>query len=218
MTIRSIERTFAATQIATALLLVTWWMLMGFALPVQAAQNNFARMIAHANWVPVNIIGMLACVAWLFSLPIHVVNQDRAVSLLRFVALLISGAGVVWFGCIQYYETFLWPVVVAINPELVQLKGPLVFGDRLVLVPLLLSGLTVAAGYLVLMADQIRSRSPHTGSIVLLGTGALVFANGIVFPVRTVGILVFATAMVWHGVLILRKTVDSHGNKREYQS
>ena len=64
-----ITKLLATANVAVGILLLLWWILMGTGLPVKDAAENFDALITHANWVPVNVIGMIACLIWLLSLP-----------------------------------------------------------------------------------------------------------------------------------------------------
>jgi len=108
------------------------------------------------------------------------------------------------FACIQYYETFLWPVVARYNPELLKLDGPLVFGDKLILVPLIISGVMLGLGYIMLGIDLLSNRALPKLAVIMLMFGALVFGNGVVFPIRTLGLLILSSAMIWIGVHLIR--------------
>lgn len=197
-------RLFSALQIVAVGLLVLWWIALGVLLPVAEAATHFETMILHSNWVPVNVVGLIGCLLLILTVPVLHCHIQEKRSTLGFAGLIVAEIGLVMFTCIQYYETFLWPVVAQTNPELVSFDGPLVFGAPLVLVPLILSGIFLGAGYILLgIALYIERAVPRYAAILLIA-GAVLFGNGVVFPVRTLGLFLFAIATVICGVAILK--------------
>ena len=200
----SILKILATANVTVGILLPLWWICMGFGLPVKEAAADFDMLITHANWVPVNLIGMAACLVWLLSLPSLLLFAYERSGILAFPGTVCAGIGAALFTAIQYYETFIWPVVARTNPELLKIDGALVFGSRLVLAPLLFSGVILGIGYLLLGIDLIQKRRLPRPVVLMLTIGGIVFGNGIVVPVRTLGMLSFAAAMVWIGVIMHR--------------
>ncbi len=200
-----IKKTLANTNIAVGVLLPLWWILMGIGLPVSEAINNFDVLIVHPNWVPINLVGLVGCILWFISVPSFFLYKHEKAGWARFIGTVLVGVGVVLFTCIQYYETFLWPTVAKSNPELVKIEGALVFGAPLIVVPLVISGVVLGVGYIVLGISLFKSRVLPVPTILLLTFGAVIFGNGIVFSIRTIGMLAFVIALIWIGN-IMRKS------------
>ena len=102
MILRKHIRALAIAQIVAGVLLPAWWLLMGLALPVDQAAENFDVLIAHANWVPINSIGLVACLLWLVSLPALFAGLESPIGGQGFWGLVLSVIGVALFCCIQY--------------------------------------------------------------------------------------------------------------------
>lgn len=187
---------FPAVHVVAMVLLVVWWLALGLALPVAEAANHFETMILNPCWVPVNLIGLVACVLLVLTLPVLYFDERHRRNTLGFAGLVVAEIGLVLFASIQYYETFLWPVVAQANPELVRFDGALVLGDPLVLVPLIASGGFLGVGYLLLGIALFRERMVPRYSAILLVVGAVLFGNGMAFPVRTIGLLIYAGATI----------------------
>ena len=93
MKTQNVNRIFAAAGICTGSLLALWWILMGVLLPVRSATDNFAVMVTHENWVPVNLVGMIACAAWVMSLPMFVLQARDRFTVLGIVGVIVAGSG-----------------------------------------------------------------------------------------------------------------------------
>lgn len=188
----------------TALIFIIWWVCMGVFLPVGEAQENFNKLIEHPNWLMVNIIGLVAVILWIFSY-LSLLVYDLKINSIVLLALFFGLTGIAFFVAIQYYETFVWPVVVQFNPDLLKIDGPLVFGDRIILIPLVLSGVFVSIGYCFLTWHFLSNLAFSKIAVCLHLAGLLAFANGIIFPVRTLGLILLCSTMFHFGRLIYKK-------------
>jgi hypothetical protein len=72
------------------------------------------------------------------------------------------------------------------------------------MMPLIGSGIVLGVGYILIGIALIKSKVLPISAILMLTLGALIFGNGIVLPVRTLGLLGLSTAMVWIGILMNR--------------
>ena len=198
---------------AGAVLLVLWWFATGILL---YHSRNFADAIMHPAWLPINIPGLLACILICLGLPALLYRgsgtsqdsdreQNKAQSSLKWSArfarwgIFTSQTGLILFASIQYYETFLWPVAAKYDKKLVESGGKLVFGDILVAAPLLASGLILTLGFLFLLLYLKRNDGEKAWPWTLFA-GALLFGSGLIAPVRTLGLLLFAAALLRYGL------------------
>jgi len=201
---RPIERFLGICCAAGGAGLLLWWSSMGAFLPIAESANNWDAMVTHPNWVPVNLLGLAAVIALALGLPGIFIRGARGRGVLGFTGLILAEIGAMLFAAIQYYETFIWPVAGRLHPDLVQIKGPLVFGDTLVIAPLIASGAFLGLGCILLGIALIRSRVFPRFACWMLLFGAPIFANGVLFPIRSLGLLPFAAATIWMGVLLAR--------------
>lgn len=196
----------------TAILLPSWWVSLGLFLPVKETSENFDLIVIHPNWIPVNIIGLLGTIVWAFSLLGLNLYQWKDSRIFGFIGFVLAEVGIILYACIQYYETFIWPVVAQYNPTLVKFDGALVFGDAVILIPLIISGVILAIGHVLLGIDLLRRRVFPSFIVLMLIIGAVVFGNGVVFSIRTVGIVFFTIAMLYIGSKIYKSNKAFEGD------
>ena len=172
--------------------LLIWWCLFPVVLPIGDATNNFQNLILDANWTALNLLGLVSCMLLCLGLPGIYIAHYKNFKMSGFVGLLLACTGLVLFTAIQYYETFIWPAAAEVHPEMLQAQGVLVSGHTLVVTGLLVSGFILGAGYILFGIASLRIKMYPVMPIWLLMTGAVVFGNGILFPVRTIGLLFFS--------------------------
>jgi len=189
-------------NILTGLSLILWWILMGLLLPQSAAKDNFDTIVTHSNWIPINIIGFVAVLMWSLSFFLIILIKSDYITKRGIVGFILGEIGIVWFACIQYYETFIWPVVGSYYPEMVEIDGALVFGSNILIIPLLLSGVFLGIGYILISIDFIKEKIFPKAIVWLLLIGVLLFGNGLLIPVRTLGVLFFTIALFRIGCIL----------------
>lgn len=185
-----------------------WWLLMGLLLPQAAAKDNFDTIVTHSNWIPINLIGFVAVLMWSLSFFLIFLIKSDKIKTRGIVGFILGEIGIVWYACIQYYETFIWPVVGRQYPEMVKIEGALVFGDTTVLIPLLLSGVFLGLGYILICIDLFKEKIFSKGVIWMLLIGALVFGNGIVIGIRTIGLILFVLAFIKIGFVFIKEAKE----------
>jgi hypothetical protein len=184
-------------NIAGSVGLLIWWFLFPIALPVRDASDNFQHLILDADWTTLNLLGLLSCLLLCLGLPGIFIAHSKYFKISGFVGLLLACTGLVLFTAIQYYETFLWPAAAQIDPELLTAKGALVSGDPNVVWGLLISGIILAAGYVIFGLAALRTGKYPALAIWLMMTGSVIFGNGVIFPIRTAGLLLFAGSTLY---------------------
>ena len=197
MEINKIVKTEGLLSMTGSIGLLIWWFLMPVLLPVNDAADNFQNLILDNDWVLINIVGLISTLLLALGFPgFYLKNHDKF-SKMGFAGLIIASAGLILFTSIQYYETLLWPAAAQVNPELLQVKGALVSGDFGVAAGLLISGAFLGIGYILFGISALRTKSYPEIPLWLIIIGAPVFGNGILFPVRTLGLILFCTGTIW---------------------
>lgn len=166
-------------------------------LPTVDAADNFQNLILDNNWVAINLIGLISVLLLTLGFPGFYLKNFEKYTKLGFIGLIIASAGLILYTCIQYYETIIWPAAAQINPELLQVKGALVSGDSIVVTGLLLSGAFLGIGYILFGISALQTKSFSKIPLWFLIIGAPVFGNGIAFPIRTVGLLLYCAGTIW---------------------
>jgi len=207
---RMVSRGLAATTGATAVLLLACTVLPRLLLgaadsPIGWVQDSAWPYLSVAAFVlaalmPVVMLALYECQ----------IEETGVLGLIGFVASVIVYAA---FLCFQFDMAFVWPVLAARAPELVDYDGPM-FGDpgfafvhswilQLHSVCVLLFGLAL-----------IRARVLPRPASVLLTIG-LVLSAGVLFPplvIRVVGGVLAAPAMGWMAVHLWRRVQPEHSS------
>lgn len=182
--------------------LMIWWILFPVLLPIGEAADSFQTLILDSNWVGVNLIGLIACFLLTIGFPSIYLVFRKEFKFYGFIGMLMASAGLIQFTAIQYYETFIWPAAAAVNPELLETSGPLVSGDPALFISLMVSGALLGIGYLLFGISAIKTGKYKQAALWLFMIGAIVFGNGIAFPIRTVGLILFCTGTIWLSINI----------------
>ncbi|MCG8577228.1 MAG: hypothetical protein MI810_20260 [Flavobacteriales bacterium] len=204
MKIDSIIRIECKLSIIGAIGLLVWWFLMPIFLPVADALDNFQNLILDDNWIPINTIGLISILLVTIGFPGFYLKNYLNFKTLGFYGLITASIGLILFTSIQYYETLLWPAAVKINPDLLQVKGALVSGDTRVVVGLVASGIFLGIGYILFGISALQTNTYPKIPLWILIVGAVVFGNGIAFPIRTVGLLLFCIGTIWLAIRLLK--------------
>ena len=203
----SIVRLAGLASIIGAVGLIIWWFLMPILLPVSDAAENFMNMILHPFWLPVNMMGLIAILILTLGFPGFYLARSESFGKWGFTGSVLAVSGLILYTCIQYYETLIWPAAASQYPDLVQVEGALVSGNAGVVAGLIVSGLILSFGYVLFGLMSIKKHTFPKVSSWLIIFGAPLFGVGVVFPVRTIGIILFCTATIWNGIHI-RKTSE----------
>lgn len=177
--------------------LLTWWFLMPISLPVAESATNFQAMILDKDWIFVNTIGLISVIFLTLGFPGFYLKEFEKFNKTGYTGVILATVGLILFVCIQYYETLIWPAAAQINPELLKVKGALVSGNSHVVAGLLVSGVFFGLGYILFGISALRTKSFPKLPVWFLIVGAPVFGNGILFPVRTLGLILFSIGTIW---------------------
>lgn len=197
MKTKSIVKAEAILSIIGAIGLIIWWILMPIFLPIADSVDNFKNLILDNNWIIINIIGLFSVLLLTLGFPGFYIKSYERFNILGFIGLILALTGLILYTCIQYYETLIWPAAAQINPELVQVNGALVSGNAIVVAGLFGSGIFLGIGYILFGISALQMKSYSKIPLWFLIIGAPIFGNGILFPIRTVGILLYCIGTIW---------------------
>ncbi len=197
MKITGIIKTEGLLSIIGAVGLFVWWIFMPVFLPIADSSENFKNLILDNNWVQINLIGLISTIFLTLGFAGFYIKYYEKFNKLGFIGLIITLVGLVLFTSIQYYETLLWPAAAKVNPELLQVKGALVNGDLKVAAGLITSGAFLGIGYILFGISALQMKEYPKIPVWFLIIGAPIFGNGIAFPIRTLGLLLFCIGTIW---------------------
>ena len=192
---RNLMLTCGAALVAGGVLLALGW----FAIPVVAwdaiTSEDYIRMVLNPYWVAINTAILLAQFLLLIGvvgLYLAQASETGRWGLVGFVSLLVGMAA---YASIQFFETYLWPVIARDAPVLFATVG-IPMEDPVLRAVFLLSGLPWGIGFLLLGITTMRSAAlPRWAGIAFL-VGGLLFGLGIAIPLRSLGVLVLGASVV----------------------
>ena len=111
------------SNILCALLLFISWLSIGIFMWDEISSQNFSAMVQNPAWMPVNIVYLVATILLIPGIFALFIIQTKKSGTLGLVAFWITILAVIWYTCIQFYETFFWPVIAAASPSLFQAVG-----------------------------------------------------------------------------------------------
>jgi len=187
--------------------ILIWWFMMPLFLPTGDAADHFQNLVLDPEWIAVNLVGLISILFMILGFPGFYIKYYDRYQALGFIALIVAVTGLILYASVQYYETIIWPAAAQIDPELLQVHGALVSGDPIVVAGLLVSGAILGAGYILFGIATLRTGSFPKIPVWFLIVGAPLFGNGILFPVRTMGLILFAAGIIWMGIIIRRMEV-----------
>jgi hypothetical protein len=201
-------RVLSSLNITGSIGLLIWWLLFPVFLPIKDASVNFQNLILDPNWTVLNLVGLVSCLFLCLGLPGFYIAHYKHFKTMGFIGLLLACSGLILFTAIQYYETLIWPAAVKVNPELLYNKGVLVAGNSNVVLGLLGSGIILGVGYVLFGCVAIRTKMYPLAPLLCLMSGAVVFGNGVLFLVRTAGLILFVTGTIWLSILIVKQLTN----------
>ena len=202
MTKNSIIRLAGLANIIGGILLIIWWTSMPVFLPVFDVAENFKDMVLHPCWVAVNMTGLISVLILALGFPGFYLARFERYGKWGFAAMILAVSGLILYTSIQYYETLIWPAAASQYPDMVQVEGVLVSGNTLVMAGLIISGAILSLGYILWGLMSLKNHAYPKIPSWLFVVGAPLFGVGIIFPVRTIGIILFCSATIWNGIHI----------------
>jgi len=170
------------------------------------------EVIASSYWLWTHVLFVFSLLFGIFGLIAllgHTLRKGTAIGLIGYVVAISSL--ILIFG-VNYYETFINPVVAVEAPAFVSTYGAgLTIGMVAALFPI--SGGLFLIGYVMFSIDLLRSRQLGRGAPNLMIVGVAIFAAGLsgFFPmlVVQVGSVVFGVATAWLGIRLISANSDS---------
>ena len=191
-------------NIVCAALLFLSWISIGIFMWDEIANQNFSALVQNPAWVPINIFYLIATILLLPSILGLYLVQSKQSGNLGFISFLITSLAAIWYICIQFYETFFWPLIAAESTILFQAVGfsP---SNKLIFIQLMLSGVPWLIGFILLGIISFRSNLFKKWIVLFYTIGAVLFGIGMAFPIRTIGIILFCIGMVKIGIVLLKE-------------
>lgn len=190
-----------------AILLLLSWCSIGLFMWAEISSQDFSAMVQNPAWIPINIFYLIATLLLIpgtIGLYNHLGDKTGKLGLWGFLLTLL---GIVWFTCIQFYETFFWPVIASESPALFQAVG---FSptNSLIRIQYLLSGAPWLIGFILIGVATFKSGLVAKWAAVIFIVGAALFGVGMAFPLRTLGVILLCIGLFKIGTA-LRKLASA---------
>ncbi len=189
------------TNIICAILLFLSWFSIGIFMWDEISNQNFSAMVQNSAWIPVNIFYLIATVLLLPGIIGLYLQQSEKFGNWGLIAFFVTIIAILWYTCIQFYETFFWPLIAAESPGLFKAVGfsP---SNKLIYTQLMLSAIPWAVGYILLGIFTYRSNLIAKWAVIIFTLGALLFGIGMAFPIRTLGVILFCIGLIKYGIVL----------------
>lgn len=170
------------------------------------------EVIASSYWLWTHVLFVFSLLFGVFGLIALMGHALRKASAMGLIGYVIAISSLILIFGLNYYETFINPVVAVEAPEFVSTYGAgLTIGLVGALFPI--SGSLFLVGYVLFSIDLLRTRQLGRGAPTLMIVGVVIFGSGLsgFFPmlVVQVGSVVFGIATAWMGVRLV-SAVSGH--------
>lgn len=191
------------SNILCAVLLTLSWFSIGIFMWDEISTGNYSAMVQNPAWIPVNVFYLIATILLfpgIIALYIKIAEKSGIPGLTAFWITLLA---IIWYSCIQFYETFFWPVIASESPLLFKEVGfnP---SDTIIYTQLILSAVAWAAGFILLGIVTGKASFVSKKMVFIFTLGALLFGVGMMFPIRTAGVLLFGYGLIKYGNALKR--------------
>ncbi len=167
------------------------------------------QVIASSYWLWTHVLFVFSLLFGIFGLIALMGHTLAKSSVAGFIGYVIAIISLVLIFGMNYYETFINPVLAVEAPNFVTDYGAgLTIGVVAGLFPA--SGALFLIGYVLFSVDLLRSGQLERGAPVLMIVGVTIFSAGLsgFFPmiVVQVGSVVFGIATMWLGIRLIKST------------
>jgi hypothetical protein len=191
-------------NIFTCGLFLLWWVLMGLITLSSGNLNITTLELVRQNGYQIqSVIGLVACLLAPIGIMGLYLPYAEKVGKLGLAGCLLSCIGVILYGCMQFDETFTWPVLAAQAPALLGTGG--LMSNAAYLSIFILMGLVLAIGFILFGIAYWRARIFPRWAVVFFAVGATLFGIGMAIPIRTIGLALWVIGWGWMGCLLWRE-------------
>ena len=159
-------------------------------------------VVMSGFWLLVHVLFVFSLLFGIFGLVALIAYHGQQGGRLGFAGFFMAATSLIMIFGLNYYETFIIPVVAREAPAFVEKYGAgETAGAVMFIFPL--SGLLYIVGYVCLCIDFLRFRSLNHGGPILTIIGVLIFGIGLsgfvpMFAVKT-GAVIFAAGLIGLG-------------------
>jgi hypothetical protein len=187
-------------NIFISVLFLLWWFLMGFIVISSGTLNLSTLELVRLNGYQIqSIIGLIACVLTPIGILGLYLPNAKIVGKLGLIGCLLSCIGIILYGCMQFDESFTWPILAVKAPRLLETGGLL--SDAAFMFIYIFMGIVLALGVILLGIAYWRANVFPHWAVILFTVGATLFAIGMAVMIRTIGMTLWVIGWGWMGFL-----------------
>ena len=193
-----------ALNIAICALFLLWWALMGLIMLSSGTLNLTTLELVRLNGYQIqSIIGLIACIlSPLGILGLYLPHAEK-LGKLGLAGCLLSCVGVILYGCMQYDETFTWPILAARAPALLGTAG--LMSDAAFMSAYILMGVIFVLGFILLGIANWRAGIFPRWTVICFSVGAALFGIGMAVMIRTIGLALLVIGWGWMGYMLWKE-------------
>lgn len=153
-----------------------YWNLYALLLPFASIQNSYSALVLHQNWLLVNSFQIIAVWGGLIGITAYCFTDIKKIGLPGFISTLIILSSFLLLGGIAIGETFFWPIIAGLNPEL--LNGKAILENQLMRFLSALGFGSFAAGNCLFGISLLYNKRTKAWIAILIGSGGLLYCSG----------------------------------------
>ncbi len=185
-------------------LFLIWWGSLGV-LTVSSGNINLPTLdlVRLPGYQLQSIVGLIACILAPIGLIGLYIPFAEKVGKLGLIGSLLSCLGVILYGCMQYDETFTWPVLAVKAPALLGTGG--LMSDPAYLFSFFFMGIVLALGFSLFGIALWRARVFPRVTVGFFSIGAILFGIGMAVLFRTIGLALWVVGWGGMGYLLWKE-------------
>lgn len=188
-----------------------WWWSYTLILPWRLVWTDYAALVRHAAWIPVNLLEVAAVIAGFLFLVFYMLSHDteeavktgKSRSFLTMLVLL--AIGYVTYAGVAFYEAILWPIFAVHAPDTINVLSGAVYRSSLFNVSTMIGIICFVSGNILFGIRVMKRYSRVWGIVLIAGMAALAPAyicGGLRYVFQTIGVTLFGVASFVVGLKI----------------
>jgi hypothetical protein len=191
-------------NIVISVLFLLWWGLMALIVVSSGTLNLSNLELVRLNGYQIqSIIGLVACLLAPIGIMGLYIPHAEKVGNLGLMGFLLSCMGIILYGCMQFDETFTWPILAVKAPALLETGG--LMSNTAFMFIFILMGLILAIGFILFGIAYWRARVFPRWAVIFFTAGATLFGIGMAIPIRTLGLVLWVIGWGRMGYLLWRE-------------
>ncbi len=191
-------------NIVISIVFLLWWGSMAVIVVLSGNLNLSTLELVRLNGYQFqSIIGLFACILAPIGIMGLYLPFAEKVGKLGLIGFLLSSIGVILYGCMQFDETFTWPILAVKAPALLESSG--LMSNASYMSIFILMGVIRAIGLILFGIAHWRARVFPRWTVLFFTLGSVLFGIGMAIPIRTIGLILWVIGWARMGNLLWQK-------------